>query len=245
MKKNQVSISIIAAATLACPAVSALGNTESFTASFGTVSTPLTVDGTSFPLSLTLPRFDTALGTLTGVGVEVNTTDYLSGRLVNLGAATVFTGAAASGTIGVTGLAGTQSLVTLATTPFSGFLSAGSLFSPTYYLGPAATASGSGSSVIPNSDFGAYEANGGGNLDFVVDASYNGTFSGDAPGGAAFFGGEASVFGTVTVDYNYVASAPEGGSLFSYGVLCFGGLIGCGRSLRVQIARRAALAQDL
>jgi hypothetical protein len=239
MKKNQVlSITAVVGASLACPALSVMANDETFTTDFGTVSSPLTVGGSAFPFSLTLPKFNSALGTLTGVDVTVRTTDYLSARLVNVGAATTFTGAEAMGTTGVAGLAGALSSVTLTTTPFDGDIGAGSFFSPALYLGPAVSGSGMGSSLVPFSGFGAYEANGGGSLDFSVDASFNGTSEGTAIPGV-FFGSTASVLGSVSVDYTYVASAPEGGDLLTYGLICLGGMAGWACAFRPRVARGA------
>ncbi|MGA3181690.1 MAG: choice-of-anchor E domain-containing protein [Verrucomicrobiota bacterium] len=200
----------------------AVADTESFTAAYGSASAPFSVGGDDFPVNLAFPQFDASLGDLTGIEVTLTTTGLLQADVSNVGAATTFSDAEASGTITVSGPDGEQSLLTLTTTPFSGSIAAGTPASPTYSLGPQTSLSLQSVSEVPSSDFSAYEASGsGGSLEFPLDAAFDGSSSGNGPSSLSF-AGDASAFGSVEVDYTYMAAVPEPGQLLSWSLMCFG-----------------------
>jgi hypothetical protein len=185
----------------------------------------LGVNETDFPVVLSLPEFDTSLGSLTGIQVTLNTTGLLEAEVENVGAAASFTSAAASGPITVSGPDGAAASVTPPTASFSGSIGSGTPSSPVFTFGPQTSLAGAGVSQVPASDFAAYEASGGGSLDFPLNAVFNGSFSGNGVSSLSFTG-NASVYGSVEVDYTYSAAVPEPEDLLSLGLLCFGAFAG-------------------
>jgi len=201
--------SLVAGTLLSCLVMPASADTESFTAAYGSTSTPLAVNGYDFPVILTFPRFDASLGSLTDIQVTLTTTGLLQADVANTGAAATFINAEAAGTITVSGPDGAQLSVNLTTTPFSGSIAAGTPASPAYSLGPQTSLSAQDISHVPSADFAAFEASGsGGSLQFPLDAAFAGSFSGNGPSGLSF-AGNASAFGSVQVEYTYVAAVSE------------------------------------
>ena len=238
--KLLVTAALVAGNALTWIALPASADTESYTETFGSISAPLAVGGPDFSALLTLPKFDDSLGILTSIELDLTMTDLLQADVANIGAATAFINAAASGTITVTGADGVQSVVTLATTPFSGSIASGTSASPTYSLGPASSLWGRGVSDVPLSDFGAYEANGsGGSVDFPLNATFDGSVSGNGPSQLSF-AGNASVYGSLEIDYTYSMAVPEPGNLLSLSFLCFCGIAGLNRARRFCCSKRSA-----
>jgi hypothetical protein len=229
MKPNQTLWMLITTGTaLTCLGLRAFADTESFTETYGSSSAPLAVNGTDFPTVVPLPQFDTSLGNLTDIEVTLNTTGVLQAEVANVGVATVFTNAEAAGKIAITGPDGAGASVTLTAPQFSGLIGAGTPTVPTFALGPSASASTSSLSFVPSSDFAAYE--GGGTLNFVLNAAFAGNFSGNGPSGLSF-NGFASDYGSVEVDYTFSA-VPEPGNLFLFSFLCFCGFAALDRMRR-------------
>jgi hypothetical protein len=210
MNRNQQILALLVTGTLlANLGLPASADTESFTTAYGSASNPLAVNGSDLPVILILPQFDGSWGSLTDIQVTLTATGLLQADVANAGAAATFINAEATGTITVSGPDGAQSSVNLTTTPFSGSITAGTPASPTYSLGPQASFSVQGISHVPLTNFGAYEASGsGGSVQFPLNTAFIGSFSGNGPSGLSF-AGNANVFGSVKVDYTYVAAAPD------------------------------------
>ena len=191
-----------------------------------------------FPMDLALPKFDTSLGALTGIQITVTTDAILQADVFNIGPAAAFTGAYASGTIQVDGPNGAASSVTLETTPFSGSLATGTFSTPTYDLGPAATGVGSGVSDVSPANFGLYEYSGGSpDWEASLDAAFASTFYSGT--GGVFFGGRASAYGSVEVDYTY--TAPEAWTLWpELSLIGVCGVAGLDRARRARFCAQGA-----
>jgi len=207
MKLKQVAMAgLVVGSALTWLALPASANTETISEAFGSSSSPWAIGGSDFPALLTLPKFDASLGNLTDIEIYLSAIGILQSDVYNLGVATDFINAQATGIITATGPDGTESLVTLATAPFNGSIGSGA-----FVQGPDVSLSGTGASHVALSDFREYEENGiGGGLDFSLDATLNS--SGNGPPGL-FFGGDAGVYGALEVVYTY-APVPEPRSLF-------------------------------
>ncbi len=232
MKKSQTTLtSFLVGIALACFGGQASADTQSFTETYGSSSAPLAIGGPDFPAQLAFPEFNISLGDLTDIEVTLTTTAALWVDVDNAGAAAVFANAQAAGTITVSGPNGTETSASLVTTPFSGSVASGA-----FVQGPEASLSSASVSHVALLDFGAYEGNGDRSLDFPLNATWSGTFSGTGPPGL-LFAGDASAFGSVEIDYSYVTAVPEPGNLLSLSLLCFGGLAGINRLCRARSSK--------
>jgi hypothetical protein len=224
MKINsQNLISLLLGTALAGFALPARAATESFTQNFASSSAPLAINGSDFPDNFTFPQFLTSLGVLTEIQITLNTTGLLQSEIANVGSATTFTGANASGTITFSGLEGAQASVNLSANPYSGSIGAGTISSPTYLLGPQTSGSDDTTTQVSLTDFGSYESSvSGATFQFPLNASLNGSFSGNGPSSVSF-AGAGSAYGSVEITYTYTAAVPEPEDMVSLGLLGFGG----------------------
>lgn len=184
----------IAAAALALCAAVLPGAAGAAVISFSHV-TPR--DAVPFTDVFTLPGFDPALGTLTGVTVSA-TTDALAEIEVfnNTGRARNFTNARATIPLTVTAPAGVTLNVTATAGPIAGTAAPG--FNT--YSGNAA--SGAGSIVLPAAAFASFIGTAPG----TYSAEFgDGTFTGTATPGV-FFSGAALAGGTTSITYTYDAA---------------------------------------
>ncbi|HEX3350091.1 MAG TPA: choice-of-anchor E domain-containing protein [Acetobacteraceae bacterium] len=205
--------------------------TETFTVS---AATP------AFTVDLSVPSFNTGLGTLTAVAITADTTETADLEVVNFNATK--TGSFSSSTIAVpimiTGPLGTMLNASVLTNPVSGSVSkrVGAVPGTTTISGLTDTTSSTLN--VSSADFGGFERPPGGHsytLSFVAgDTVVTGTkLTGPPPNHFStelFFGGDAEVGGTVTVQYTYtpVISTPEPASIAVLGV-GVAGLIGFAR----------------
>lgn len=204
-----------AGAVLVAPGVS-LAATEIFT-------TSIPVDGSTF----TLGAFDTALGTLTGVTLDLSETASLQIQIFNFGAPDApFVSATTSTTDTLTGPGG----------PITGsfFTSAGPGVLP---LGdfeqnnlPAALVSDSVSITVANALFANFETAGVGTISYSSQFGPDFTSTGSPGAPGQFFGGDGSLTnGSLKVTYDYTAAAvPEPGAW----ALMILGFAGAGAMLR-------------
>lgn len=221
-------LSILAAGGLfvgaTVPASAAL-ETECY--NFGSASDPLAVGGGGSIANFSVGMFNTSLGTLDDIVITLTSYDSIQSQVVDVGGPASFQNAQASANITITGPDLTQTSGTLTTTPFSESIGADSSASldgkvlsdssgssVTYAYGPAAQSKVSTSSSVPVGDFGNYEVNGGGTLDYLLNASTAGTSSGyGSPG--VFFGYVADTYGCLDITYDYtpsVVTVPEPGT---------------------------------
>jgi hypothetical protein len=193
----------------------------------------LEIGGSGFPVLLSLQKFDTSLGRLEAIDITLTSTALLQAEVLNFNPGTAtFADADACGSVTVTGLDGVQSVVPLSTVPFSGSISGGSFSSWSSVLGPETTLSVSAASHVAATDFGAYDESGsGGSLNFPLDASFSGSYSGEDSSGL-FFTGQAGDYGSIQIEYTYDA-APDSWSLFpELCLLCVCGMAGFGREAK-------------
>lgn len=224
-------------------AVLALANSsfaalEVETEAYGSPSSPLAIGSME---TLSLPEFDTTLGTLTGVTLELFSYDTISSVIFSAtGQSVAFSGATATVPVKVTvsdssgALDGLITSVTGTAGPFSGTTS-----------GPDLNIAGSVSlpvqtDTIAPADF-PYQGSGPGQFSFSLSVANSvGSYSGSG-GPSLFFGGNGYSYGSVVVDYTYTPegvgpsggggpAVPEPGTL--YAGLALAGLCG------IQFARR-------
>jgi len=161
----------------------------------------------SIPYSL----FNSTLGTLTGVTLELVTTDTVTSEVFNFsGSAQSVTNASAKFPLTIYGppttvsppydLTTYLSTTTITAGPYTGIAAEGG----PDVLGSASGNTDSGVVVVPSSDWPAnWETPGGGSSSTdLVFASGSGSYTGNANSGV-FFGGVASVSGSFTLIYTY------------------------------------------
>ena len=170
----------------------------------------------SFRRPWALPEFNTALGHLTDIQITLTTDGLLQADVINFGPAADFINAQAKETVTMAAPGGAHSTVSLATTPFSGSIAAGASVQ-----GPVVLLAGTDASHVAPADFSAYEYSGGGGSTLDVNLSGAPFYDGAGPIGL-FFGGDASAYGSVEIQYDYTA-VPETGALWAeLGILACG-----------------------
>jgi len=182
-------------------------------ASAGFMTQTLNYSGGEPPFvdNLTFQKFNTSLGTLTAVTIELTEAGTVTSEVVNFSGVITppvtasWVGATTSATVTATGPDNTVSSDTLTTTPFSG-TSTG--FSVTD--GPPLTASVSATTNATN--LALYEGSGTGTYTVTASASALSS-SGTSASPFITFGGTANIDGSVTIDYYYTAAVPEPASL--------------------------------
>jgi hypothetical protein len=208
MKTNQILIaSLVTGTALMVLGLPVSASVETFTATYGSSSSPLLIGGPAFPASLTLQEFDTSLGQLTDIKIFLTTDELLQAEVVNFGTAAGFVNAQGNATLTVSSAGGTGPTVSLATTPFSGSLAPGASVD-----GPTASLAETVFSSVAPADFSGFEHNGSGS---PLDVSLLGTASFSGTGSAGLlFGGEGNAYGSVEIEYDY-ATVPETGTLWA------------------------------
>lgn len=228
MKSTSLSgclIVTIAGAIAAMPVRAAM---ETFSAAYGSATSPLPLDGSQ---NVSLGTFDTSLGVLDSITIELQSEDTVQTEILNLTTESLpYTGASTTVPIGVTALNGLTTSVSATAGPFAGTASAqaatkdGSVSSMLFgglVLGAtvvSTTVDGSSSPMslnssvnVPASDFGLYE--GTGPQTFDVSVLVGEPFV-EGSGAGLAFAGLGSSYGTVEVIYNY-AAVPEPGNLWA------------------------------
>ena len=188
----------LAAAALGATALSAQAATETFTHDIAQTATPFTD-------TFTLPAFDPALGTLTGVEVSRDWSGAAGVSIYNAtGVTQTFTNATASNPVSVSitlsGLTWTGT-DTLTAAVASGTLAPG----VNNFPGLPFTSSTLGNPIPPLSlaDFEGAALT----IPFVVTGG-TGSYSGTSVPGV-YFGGSATVGGAVDIEYTYSKTVPE------------------------------------
>lgn len=174
------------------------------------VAYPTMEIGANAPLSF--PMFNPALGALTDIMIKLTSNDSVESIVYDPSSNIpgYFTDANATVPLTVTGLSGVSTTTSLHAGPGSGTIQPNSFV-------VAATQSGTvaNSVHVQSSGFAQYIGNGDRTFNLTVQQSagiYSGSYS--SPSAQLFFGGDASSFGTVEIDYTYVA-VPEIGTAFA------------------------------
>jgi hypothetical protein len=166
---------------------------------YGSASSPLPMNS---PETLSLPQFNTSLGTLTGVSIELSAYDTISSVVYNAtGQSAAYSGATAVMTVKVTASLGSSDSDVL-TTSGTGIAGPFTSLSP---IPPGPSVAGWASiptqtDTINPGNLGIFE--GTGMLPITISADSVGSYSGTG-GSSLFFGGIGYSYGTVEVDYSY------------------------------------------
>ena len=200
MRKNRLilatGVASLVAMTLGVPD-GARASTVSFTENWSNA-------GPSLDDTISLQKFNTALGTLTGVELILSGSADLGLNILNIsGGAWTGTGTDCCASIVLTGLgADTTSVGLNATGPMT-VAGSGPPFSSQYFAGPNPTSLAASVNALAG-EFALYEGAG----TFLATLDVNATTSTWAPAVAGTFGGGgASGSGTVTVEYTYSSLA--------------------------------------
>jgi hypothetical protein len=179
---------------------------------YGTAASPLSLGSSEV---LTLGRFDSSLGTLTGVTFKMFSYDTVSSVIFNSSAQTIgFSSATATIpiTVALSDISGDLDALTTTVSGTAGPFS-GSVF------GPGSTVVGSAGLAEQTASLATalapYEGSGQFSFDLSVADSI-GAYSGNASS-SLFFGGDGDSYGTVEVQYNYIPfdPIPEGSTLWT------------------------------
>lgn len=221
--------------------LSAAASTQAASVSYNSA----TFSGMSpYTVPLAIQKFDTSLGTLTGVSITVSSKTTANIVVINYGATNqVFTDATASIPVTVSTLVGssTSSSLTATSTLASGIALAapGQPGGFNVFTGVAGSwVTSSPAAVIAPGDFANYSGVGFGTVNVSVSSGV-GTFSGS--GSSVAFGGSAVVDSYVTVTYEYtpvLVPEPTSSAMFGIGIVLAVGL-GWGRRRR-QLSNLAA-----
>ncbi len=181
-----------------------------------------------FTDNFTLPKFDPATGTLSGITITTSTSIAVVISIYNYtGAPQTFTNARATVPVTVTAPSG-SSTVTGTATVASGSLAP----SPPPNEFPRPPVPASAVLTVAAANFGLYTGTGGATASFRAN-SPGGTYSGTSTVFGVFFGGTSTVGGTVTITYTYTPISPPTQIPEPVSLLLFGtGLAGLGLTRR-------------
>jgi hypothetical protein len=208
--------------TLLVTGSSAMASLESAgTQDFGTPTNPINIRGADMP-NLTFTKFDTTQGTLDEVLITLIANNSLDSTAINFGDA-IAVNTSANATITLSGTGGIVSSSTLQSSLQNTTIGAGSYTSPTFLHSSPSTDVKSGMppySVDP-SLFSAFEASGGGTLDYSLSPSVAGV-SGNPIYTASnisglIYGFDATTWGSIEIDYEYtpLVAVPESGTMMA------------------------------
>jgi len=195
---NALKTMALIGALLGASALSAQAATQTFTYNIAQTQTPFTD-------TFTLPAFDPALGTLTGVEVTAAWSGVANVSIINTtGVTQTFTNATVSNPVSVSiTLSG---LTWTGTDTLTAAVASGNLTSfANNFPGLPLTSSTLGNPIPPLSlaDFEGAALT----IPFVVTGD-NGSYSGTSVSGV-YFGGSATVGGDVDIEYTYSNTVPE------------------------------------
>jgi hypothetical protein len=183
-------------------------------------STAVLTQAASFTDIFSLTRFNTNLGTLTGVTLELDPTGTASVDVISVAAGGAFTGAHAAFNFTLNGPDGSFVQVPLLAGSFDGTVAAGTLFAPSYVIIPGSTVTGIFTANVAVSNWANYEGTGAQPLPLTAGIG-SGTYGGS--GTSMLFGGSASAGGTAKVTYTYdAAPIPEPATLTLFGSALLG-----------------------
>jgi hypothetical protein len=216
------NIRIVMAAGMAAIALAALGTPDRAYAATVSYNASWSNAGPFLNDTLNLQKFNTGLGTLTGVQLTLSGVADLGVNVFNFaGGAWSGTGSDCCASIVLTGLGSDTTSAALTATGLMSVSGTGPAFSTTYFAGPNST-SLSASVAALLGELSLYEGAGTFAVSLLVDTTTS-TWSPTTGGTAG--GGGASGSGTVTVEYTYAPLAtplPAALPLFASGLGALG-----------------------
>jgi len=206
LNSNVVKLGLVALGAIATVSASAAlepVQVESVVVPFGSASAPIS-GGT---VNLAFDEFNPAAGNLVGITITLDSYDNAESTVFcTAGAGSSYSAASVSGgSESVSALGLSTATTTLSAGPFSGvttgFFSIAGAGNAQYLTA---------SEIVQPADFSSYIGNGSRNFDLVISPG-TGTYSGVGPASVMGFGGIFDSYGTVKIDYSYVAM-PESAS---------------------------------
>jgi hypothetical protein len=179
---------------------------ESQVIDYGSASSPVTGGST---VNLAFNKFDPSLGTLTDIILTLSSVDTVQSVVFDPnGGGNGYTAASVSGGMETVNALGglSTSTTSLAAGPFAGVTTGANTIA-----GSSTQTLSSSAHVLP-ANFSSYTG-GTGNFDVSV-VTGTATSSGSPVGNELFFGWNANSYGSVEIDYDYIA-APEPGTWFA------------------------------
>ncbi len=175
--------------------------TLSYSDFFGSSGTPIAV--ANFPQTLSLPKFDSTLGTLTGITLTLEATEStVIAKVINLvGGNQAFNNVTAQLNLILTAPGSAVVSVSPSAGPYNG-----TAFGPAFNFTVAGMANVgllSNSVSIAPASFSLYVGSGSNSGSVIIDGSVTSAGT-SSPGTVAFFG-DGSTYGHVTIEYAYTA----------------------------------------
>jgi hypothetical protein len=226
MKSSPLSRCLPLAFAGALAAIPASAAIETFSADYGSAASPLPLDSSQ---NVTLGQFNTSLGALDGITIELLSEDTVQTEILNSTAGSLpYTSASTAVPIGVTALNGLTTTVSATAGPFAGTAPPQSVTVD----GSSSPISLNSSANVPSSDFGLYE--GSGPQTFNVSVLVGEPFI-EGSGASLAFAGLGSSYGTVEVIYNYSAVPEPRNTWAGLAALGFCGIVGARRLRRHKV----------
>jgi PEP-CTERM motif len=161
----------------------------------------------SFSVPLSFTKFNTQLGTLTGVSVALSMHGTVTSQVLSTSSQSqTFTSASTTSTVSIAAPASVVISASLLTTPVAGTISANA----TMTIGTDSGTVGSSSS-LGSFEFAPYESSGAGS--YVINAVAANTNSGSTNSARVAIAGFSTVGGSLVITYTYLAAVPEPASL--------------------------------
>jgi hypothetical protein len=225
VKKRPFLILLAIAGALAGAAMPAAAAIEVFSASYGSSGSPLPFGGDQ---SLSLNKFDTSLGVLTDITIDLYSEDTAESEILNCTPGNLpYSAATTTIPVVITALGGLTTTLSATAGPFSGVAPARSV---TVDGGPSPI-NVSSSVDVALGDFAAYE--GLGSQTFDLSVLIGEPFI-EGSGANLAFAGLGSSYGSVEVVYGYT-SVPEPGN--GWAGLVAAGLCGIAVASRLRLSR--------
>jgi hypothetical protein len=223
MKRRLFLISLAMTVALAGVAMPAEAAVEMFSADYGSAGSPVGLGTTE---DLSLGKFDTSLGTLDSITIDLFSENTVQSEIINFTTGNLpYTSTSTTFADTVTALNGLTTSVTASAGPFSGTASARSVTVD----GSSTPTSANSSAAVAPGDFPLYE--GVGPQTFDVSVLVGEPFI-EGSGACLAFAGLGSSYGSVEVIYSY-ASVPEPGTGWAgFAASVFSGIWGFARLRR-------------